>query len=413
VIVSLWLLILVPWPRDAYYVGFAAGFFLLGYAPFRLRRHRWAEPIKLLFVLLDVALITTAILMPPPAGLSTDWPVQTRIRGQEYLYVLLLLAEAALTYSPLRVLWTGAAIMGIWSIGFQILYNRPDTKRFADLAPAEGLSNADALRLVFDPNFVGLTQWRTQLVATAILTILLTVAVLRSRMHLLAEVRAEVLRADLARYVSPDVARALAERAPAGFGEPATRHVAVLFADIVGFTGMTERLPPERTFALLRSFQERSSRIVFRHGGTLDKFLGDGLMATFGALQEEQDGPARAIACAFELRDEIERWSAKRVGRQAASIRIAIGVHCGPVVVGNLGSEQRIEFTVVGDVVNVASRLEEATRELGCVLAVSDICLQAAGPARAPDRFDKAAEVQLRGRGASILVHVAGPARAS
>ena len=120
-------------------------------------------------------------------------------------------------------------------------------------------------------------------------------------MHLLAQVQAEVLRSDLARYVSPDVADALVHQTSSDFGVPATRNVAVLFADIVGFTAHNERLSPDRTFALLRSFQERSSQVVFRHQGTLDKYLGDGFMATFGSLREEGDVAARAIACAFDL----------------------------------------------------------------------------------------------------------------
>ena len=125
------------------------------------------------------------------------------------------------------------------------------------------------------------------------------------------------MRADLARYVSPDVAEALARRGGTAFGDPATRTVAVLFADIVGFTKLTETLSPERTFALLRSFQERSSAIVFKHGGTLDKYLGDGFMATFGSIGLQPDAPARALACAFELQQEIDRWSRKRSGRGA------------------------------------------------------------------------------------------------
>lgn len=405
-VVSLWMIALVPWPRDAYYLLFAGAFFLLGYVPYRLRRHPRAELIKLSFVVLDVALLTAAILTPPPAGLGTDWPIQTRMRGQEYLYVVLLLGEAALTYSPLRVLWTGLSILLIWSAGFFVLYGLPDTTRAADVMRSGiRFTDAEALRMVFQPTYVGFTQWSTQLVATSLLTCLLALAVLRSRRHLLAQVKAEVVRSDLARYVSPDVADALTARAPTGFGEPATRRVPVLFADIVGFTALTERLPPERTFELLRSFQERSCRIVFQHGGTLDKYLGDGLMATFGGLEEQPDAAARAVACAFALRDEIARWSRKRVGRGALPIRVAVGVHCGSVVVGNLGAEQRIEFTVVGDVVNVASRLEEANRELGSALVVSAACLDAIGGSR--PRFDRTAEVQLRGRRGSLVVHIA------
>jgi adenylate cyclase len=405
-IVALSIIVLVPWPRNLYYLGFLAGFFVLGYIPFRLRRHRSAEVIKLGFVVLDVGLITAAVLNFPSGGVSIDWPMQTRLRNQNFLFMLLLLGEAALTYSARRVIWTGASIAVVWSLAFLVLYELPDSKRYGDMALLQ--SDADLLELFLNPTYVSLPQWLTQLVATSILTALVATAVYRSRLHLLARVRAEVLRSDVARYVSPDIADALVHQTSSDLGAPATRKVAVLFADIVGFTALNERLSPERTFALLRSFQERSTQVVFRHQGTLDKYLGDGFMATFGSFREESDAAARALACALELLTEIERWNAKRAAREAQRLSIAIGVHFGPVVVGNLGSENRLEFTVVGDVVNVASRLEEATRELGCSLVVSDACVRAAFREDTSSPFEKVVELKLRGRASSLLVHVAG-----
>jgi adenylate cyclase len=407
IVVSIWLVWLVPWPRDLYYGAYAFGFFLLGYIPYRLRHHRHGEAIKLGFIVLDVALVTAAILVPPPASLGNEWPIQTRLRGQEFLYVLLLLGEAALTYSPRRVLWTGVSILVIWSIGVFTIYSQPDTLRFNDAAAEGVLTSAAVLDLSFKPAFVGLTAWYTQLVATSLFTLLITLAVWRSRRTLLNQVEAEVVRADLARYVSPDVAEALAKRGGTAFGEPATRTVAVLFADIVGFTKLTETLSPERTFALLRSFQERSSAIVFKHGGTLDKYLGDGFMATFGSIGLQPDAPARALACAFELQQEIDRWSRKRSTRGANPLRVSVGVHCGPVTVGNLGGRERIEFTVVGDVVNVASRLEEVTREIGGSIIASEDCIRAAADPGWLMRFQSSREIQLRGRQQGLLVHIA------
>ncbi|WP_457093618.1 adenylate/guanylate cyclase domain-containing protein [Microvirga sp. P5_D2] len=407
IVVSVWLIWLVPWPRDLYYGAYAFGFFVLGYLPYRLRHHPHSEAIKLGFIVLDVALVSAAILLPPPASIGNEWPIQTRLRGQEFLYVLLLLAEAALTYSPRRVLWTGVSILGIWSIGVFTIYSQPDTLRFNDAAAEGVLTSAAVLDLSFKPAFVGLTAWYTQLVATSLFTLLITLAVLRSRRTLLNQVETEVVRAELARYVSPDVAEALTRRGRAAFGEPATRTVAVLFADIVGFTKVTETLSPERTFALLRSFQERSSAIVFKHGGTLDKYLGDGFMATFGSIDLQPDAPARALACAFDLQQEIERWNRKRSDRGAAPVRVSIGIHSGPVTVGNLGGKERVEFTVVGDVVNVASRLEEVTREVGGSIVASQSCIQAAGQAEWAIRFQDTREIKLRGRDQRILIHIA------
>ncbi len=403
-VVALWLVVLVPWPRGLYYLAGAGLFFVLGTIPYALRRHPRAWAIKLAFTVLDVALMSAVIIVPPPAGLGIDWPIQTRLRTPEFLYVLLLLGEAALTYRPLAVLWTGTWIAAIWSLGVWLVYGREDTVRFADAAHDGALGAEESLRVFLDPAYVGLTPLWTQVIVTGLFTLLLAIAVWRGRGTMLAQVRAEVVRADLARYVSPDVADALAARAHAGFGAPQTRVVAVLFADVIGFTGMSEGLGPERAFALLGGFRERSCKVVFRHAGTLDKFLGDGFMATFGGLDGRGDGAARAIACALDLQHEIDSWNAKRTARGAEPVRVAVGVHCGPVVIGTIGADQRVEFTVIGDVVNVASRLQSATREVGGRILASDHCLAAAGPAAA-GRVTRSLLLTQRGRSPPIVVH--------
>lgn len=404
-VVAVVLLIGVQWPRNLYYLSFAAGLFAFGYVPFLLRRTRHAEAIKLAFVVLDVALITAAVLNLPASPVSVDWPIQTRLKNQNFLLLLVLLGEAAITYSARRVAWTGASIVAVWGASFAYVYGLPDTKRFGEITAQR--TDEALLDVFLDPTYVSLPSFVTQVIATVFLTALVASAVARSRRHLVAQVRAERLRSDLARYVSPDVAEALSRRPSAEFGAPANRKVAVLFADIVGFTRFNERLSPERTFALLRGFQDRSTQAVFRHGGTLDKYLGDGFMATFGSLGDEPDAAARAIACAFDLLTEVEAWNAERGGGPADRLAVAIGLHYGTAVVGNLGSENRLEFTAVGDVVNVASRLEEATRELGCALAISDACVQAAGALDRPDRLGRTVELRLRGRDAPLRVHVA------
>ena len=398
VAVAIWLPTIVDAPRVYYYLAFVAGFFVLGLVPYLLRRHRYARLVKFAFTLLDVILITAVIIVPPPDAIAIDWPIQMRVRFAEYLYLLLLLIGSALSYSPINVLWTGLCVIVVWSTGVLTLYNLPDTIR---VTPGDPLPADVALQTVLSPTFVSPFMLGNQVVLTAIATGLLAAAVARSRRMLLRHTRAEVTRADLARYVSPDVADAMIG-GRRDFGEPTARDVAVLFADLVGFTALAERLPPGRIVTLLTSFHARACRVVFRNGGTLDKYLGDGFMAVFGTLDDDPEAPARAVRCAIELQAEMDRWNAKRAARGAAAVPLGIGVHAGRVVVGNVGADARLEFTVIGDTVNVASRLERLTREHGCRIAVSEACLGAV----AAGGFVKLGPVHLPGRAQPIAVRI-------
>jgi adenylate cyclase len=318
---------------------------------------------------------------------------------------------SALSYSALNVIWTGLSTVTIWSTGFLSIYWRPDTvtwnNRFADRT---SVPPSESLALILDPNYVAISQLWNQVVLTLIITALLVAAVTRARRTLLRQAQAEVVRADLARYLSPDVADTLASGPAGTFGVPANRQVAVLFADIVGFTAYTEGLPPDRVVALLRSFHARACKVVFGHRGTLDKFLGDGFMATFGTLADHGVSAREALDCAFALQTEMDRWGAKRRARGAPALAVVVGVHYGPAVVGNVGAEQRLEFTVVGDTVNVASRLERLTREHDCRIALTRDALDAAGGLAAlHDRFEPRGTVTLRGRKQPVELYVWPP----
>ncbi|MFN4274739.1 MAG: adenylate/guanylate cyclase domain-containing protein [Ferrovibrio sp.] len=401
--VMLWLVLLIEPQRQLYYLSVSFVLLLLGAIPHLLRHHRHAVPIRLAFVLLDAILITAVIVLTPPGDIDSGFPIQMRVRGPEFLYLMLLIVGAALSYSPLQVIWTGFCVVMAWGIGVFLVQMRADTRQYD---PAAEASPEAILRLVTDPYFVGYFNLMNQLVLAIIATAILAAAVWRSRRMLLRQTRAEIARADLARYVSPDVADAIIA-SDRTFGVPTTRDVAVLFADIVGFTALSERLPPDRVVRLLKSFHERGSRVVFRHGGTLDKYMGDGFLATFGTISDAPDAAALAVRCAIDLQHELERWNAKRAMRGADTIRLSTGVHCGPVVVGNIGSDRRLEFSVVGDAVNIASRLETLTRRLGCRIAVSADCLATAQKHVADlPAFASAGIVQLDGREQSVAVWV-------
>lgn len=181
----------------------------------------------------------------------------------------------------------------------------------------------------------------------------------------------ERARTNLARHFSPNMVEALAAT-DEPFGSVRRENVAVLFADIVDFSGQSEQQAPERVIAMLREFHGRMAQVVFEHGGTLDKFLGDGLMATFGTPQTADDDAPRALACARAMQVALEKWNVARAQAGESPVRVGVGVHFGPVVMGDVGDEQRLEYAVIGDTVNIASRLERLTRELDVPLVVSD-----------------------------------------
>lgn len=134
----------------------------------------------------------------------------------------------------------------------------------------------------------------------------------------------------------------------------------ILFADIVGFTRLSETMPPREINIILNRYFSRMTDIVFSHGGTLDKYIGDGLMAVFGAPMEKEDDAERAVRTALEIRRQLTAMMKTTSADRRFDIRV--GLNTGRVVAGNIGSPKRMEYTVIGDPVNVASRLESIAK---------------------------------------------------
>jgi adenylate cyclase len=226
----------------------------------------------------------------------------------------------------------------------------------------------------------------------------LAVAVRRSSALLISHAGIERERANLARYFSPNVVEQLS-----GNDEPLkqvrTQNVAVLFADIVGFTAYTDGRSPIEVIGTLRLFHERMEREVFRHDGTLDKYLGDGLMATFGTPSASDSDAGNALRCAQAMIRSISEFNRERKNRGEPPIRVSVGLHYGEVVLGDIGLN-RLEFAVIGTAVNAASRLESLTRELGCAIVVSDALVR---QARAESNHSSADLALLVERPAQII----------
>ena len=180
----------------------------------------------------------------------------------------------------------------------------------------------------------------------------------------------------------------------------------MLFADIVGFSQVAERQSPQEMVAMLREFHSLMERAVFDNGGTLDKFLGDGLMATFGTPDTGPEDAANGLRCAHAMQVSVTAWNAERRARGGEAIWLSVGMHYGEVVLGDIGSERRLEFAVLGDVVNVASRLEALTRDLDASIIVSAACIEALESASAApallEAFVAGGPQNLRGREETI-----------
>jgi adenylate cyclase len=220
---------------------------------------------------------------------------------------------------------------------------------------------------------------------------------------------AERARANLARYFSPNLVDVLAER-DEPFGPIRRQNVAVLFADIVGFTSISEVMPPELVVMLLRQFHERMTTQIFDCGGTVEKYVGDAILATFGVPLATELDAAQALKCADGMLTALDNWNRELTATGGAPLGIGIGLNYGPAVVGDVGSERSMSFTVIGDTVNTASRLQELTRTLDTALLASDAVIKAAGShrddtlARIFERLQDGGQQALRGR--NLAVHV-------
>jgi len=171
----------------------------------------------------------------------------------------------------------------------------------------------------------------------------------------------EKKRERLGRFLSPQVANRIlqtSESSSAALGVPEAKEVSVLFADIVGFTSMSENMSPAAVALLLNDYLSRMTDVIFQYEGTLDKYIGDAIMAVFGAPLDMPDHAFRAIRAALDMRAGLEEFNSER--KEGPKIRIRIGINSGNAVACEIGSINKKEYTVLGDVVNTASRLESS-----------------------------------------------------
>jgi len=396
--IVVWLLYQNPSRSVAYHVGLAFGFAVIGYVQLWLsERNRLNGAATALFVMLDATLLAYALVVPNPLG-AEPIPPGMPLRMHNFVYFFLLSAMSALCFVRGLALASGIAGAIAWTaaVGWVLVVTG---KASTDTLASAWLTPTGLIVRMADPNYVMIFAHATEIVVLLLVAAVLEVVVARARALVAAQAEAERARGHLARYFSPDVVDELT-RTERPLGPGRVQPAAVLFADLVGFTAMSERLAPERAIALLREVHHRMAEAVFAHDGTLDKYIGDAVMATFGAPRQGTHDAARALACARELVAQIEALNTARRAQGEAPPAVGIGLHYGSVITGDVGDERRLEFTVIGDTVNVASRIERLTRDLGLTILASDALIRAAGGA--PADFRDLGAHRLPGRDATV-----------
>jgi adenylate cyclase len=189
-------------------------------------------------------------------------------------------------------------------------------------------------------------------------------------------VREQRERRRLSQFFSPEVLREVVRHRHERSLGSSRRLVTVLFCDIRGFTALSENLEPEEVAEMLREYLTEMTEVIFKHRGTVDKYMGDCVMALYNVPFEDPDHVVNAMQTALELQERTLQVSARWEGRLGAAIRSGIGINTGEAVVGTMGSRQRLEYTAIGDTINLGSRLESLTKEYGVAIIISEFTQQ-------------------------------------
>jgi adenylate cyclase len=212
--------------------------------------------------------------------------------------------------------------------------------------------------------------------------------------------REALVLSNFQRYFSPNIAQVIAQQQDAGRLPSEKRPVVVFFSDIRGFTPMSETMSPDAIATLLTEYFTEMVEVVFEHGGTLDKFIGDAIMALWGAPIAHADDADRAMTCALQQLDALEKLNQKWKEQGRPALGIGIGINFGEVFAGNVGSDRRLEYTVIGDAVNTAKRLCDSAG--ANEILISEPFYQ---QLKQPPTVDPLEPIQVKGKSKKIPVY--------
>lgn len=315
--------------------------------------YRLRLPVWFLFlsIVVDVALLCGLIFS---FHIQYAQPAAFYLKAPTMIYLVLFIAMRALRFDPRFVLMAGLTSV----VGWMLMVSYALTTDMGEMRITRNYvsyltSNSILIGAEIDKVLVLLG-----------VTFVLGFALLRARQVMFDSILSHSAADDLRQFFDPKVADRIteAEELP-GAGRSETRHAAILFFDVRGFTSTAETLPPQTVMRMLALYQEAALPVIEAHGGRIDKFMGDGILATFGAVQDSESFAADALRAAQDLIAALDGRAAEFSALGwPGSFRTGAGVACGTVTVGVVGAQGRLEFTVIGNAVNLASKLENANK---------------------------------------------------
>lgn len=369
----------VPWALGAYLV-----FTLTRLHLARIRR--LPEWFLHLSVVLDMALLLSLIWS---FHLQYEQPASFYLKTPTLLYVFIFIALRALRFEVRYVVLAGAVAALGWLImvGYVIWYDPDDPMITRDYVEYM-TSNSVLLGAEFD-----------KVISILTVTAILTLTIARARRLMVQSIVESSAAHNLSKFVPSQVAARITRAEDVVAGEGEIREATMLFIDMESFTTMSETLDPSKLIKTVNAYFEVVEKPIKRRGGVINQFQGDAVLASFNLPDPVDDHSAQAVRAALDIQQALS----KRDFGSQITIRARVGINTGPVVGGIVGTGELLSYTVHGDAVNLAARLEKLNKEFESRIMVSERTRELAGPLKFP--FQLAGEVQIRGRKAAARVY--------
>jgi len=324
-------------------------------------------------------------------------PPALYLKAPTLMYIFILIALRTLRFEPLMVLLTGVAASFGWIMLVTYAVAHEQGCNAMELLEAMATDEACNITHMF-PKYTSSDQILLgaefdKIVSMLMVTVILAMALVRARNLLIRATTEHQAAADLSRFFAPEIAGRIRETgSEIKPGDAELRDAAILMTDLRGFTPLTEKLRPREVMSLLSEYQSRVITAISAEGGSVDKFMGDGILASFGAAIPSSEAAAQAMRAADRILRDCHSWRLERRKNGLQAPAVGLAVTTGRVMFGAIGDSNRLEYTVIGDPVNLAAKLEKHTK----AEAVSALCTQSSYEQALAEGYQPPAEREQR-----------------